>query len=287
MSKYTTEVRYICEEAAGLTESVGFNSINSILSDETLDKIFDFFFPIFDEAYRHPLERKILKHYYTREIGQETVGLWKLRMETKLNEIMPYYNKLYESELLEFNPLYDVNYKVDHKGKGSHTDARTENRMMNETGSQTQAASSNENSKDNTKGNTSNTTAGNTNSTDIMSDTPQGGLNGVFGVGDAQYATTARNNQQQNNSVNATNTNTTNDNETQRTSNAINADTRKNEELANVGSVGSTTDDYIREVVGKQGSQSFSSMIVEFRKTFLKIDEMLIKDLSPLFFGLW
>lgn len=111
MSHYTTEVRYICENYAGLTESVDFESVAEVI-EKSRAKIFSFDFPIFDETYRSVLETKILKHYYTREIGFETVGLWKLKLDTKLNEIMPYYNKLYSSELLEFNPLYDVDYHV-------------------------------------------------------------------------------------------------------------------------------------------------------------------------------
>ena len=107
MSKYTTEVRYICETLAGLSESVGYADIEQVIKN-CLPKVFDFNFPIFDESYRSVLETKILRHYYTREIGLETVGLWKLKLSTKLNEIMPYYNKLYKSELIEFNPLYDV-----------------------------------------------------------------------------------------------------------------------------------------------------------------------------------
>ena len=31
MSKYTTEVRFICETAAGLSESVGFSDVESVL----------------------------------------------------------------------------------------------------------------------------------------------------------------------------------------------------------------------------------------------------------------
>ena len=104
MSKYTTEVRYICE-----THGVGKN-VDEIISSSA-PKIFDFNFPIFDESYRSVLCCKILKHYYTREIAHETVGLWKLRLNTVLNEVMPYYNQLYKSELLQFNPLYDVDYK--------------------------------------------------------------------------------------------------------------------------------------------------------------------------------
>ena len=114
MSKYTTEVRFICETEAGYTESKGFNSIDSIL-DIAAPKIFNFDFPIFDENYRLPLEKKILRHY-TREISEETVGLWKLRLQDRLCMIMPYYNKLYQSELLQFNPLYDVDVTRTHEG---------------------------------------------------------------------------------------------------------------------------------------------------------------------------
>ena len=111
MSRFTTEVRYICEVSAGLDKSVGFNNVDDILNIAA-PKIFDFDFPIYDEDYRLPLEKNILRHYYTREIGEETVGLWKLRLNAKLNEIMPYYNELYKSTLLNFNPLYDVNYET-------------------------------------------------------------------------------------------------------------------------------------------------------------------------------
>ena len=71
MSKYTTEVRYLCEHASGLEESVGYNSVNTVITN-AIPHIFDFDFPIFDETYRSILERKILKHYYTREICEES-----------------------------------------------------------------------------------------------------------------------------------------------------------------------------------------------------------------------
>lgn len=115
MSKYTTEVRYICETYAGLKESVGGSKVDEII-ELAIPKVFDFEFPMFDEKYRKVLCKKILKHYYTREISEETVGLWKLRLNTRLNEIMPYYNQLYESALLEFNPLYDVEMVTTNKG---------------------------------------------------------------------------------------------------------------------------------------------------------------------------
>lgn len=128
MSKYTTELRFICESYSGLLESTGYANIGEVI-ESARSKVFDFAYPIFDEAYRSVLETKILRHYYTREIGAESVGLWKHWLNTKLNEIMPYYNKLYKSELLEFNPMYDVDVSKEYtlKKDGTSTGSDSSN----------------------------------------------------------------------------------------------------------------------------------------------------------------
>ena len=109
MSKYTTEVRFICENLSGLSESADGARVEEIISSAR-SKIFDFDYPIFDEDYKEVLEFKILWHYYTREIGLETYGLWKMKLRDKMQIMMPYYNKLYESELIEFNPMWTTDY---------------------------------------------------------------------------------------------------------------------------------------------------------------------------------
>lgn len=124
MSMYTTELRYICESYAGLTESAGYNNIENVIK-KALPKIFDFDFPIFDEDYRTVIETKIIKHYYTREISEETVGLWKLRLNTKMNEIMPYYNQLYKAWSVDFNPLYDTDISTEHTLDNESTQTTT------------------------------------------------------------------------------------------------------------------------------------------------------------------
>lgn len=148
MSKYTTEVRFICEATAGYDMSQEYSKITDVIN-QSWRNIFDFDFPIYDEEYREVLCKKILMHYYTREIGLETVALWKLKLRTKLNEIMPYYNQLYKSAMLEFNPLYDADYVKEHKGKDSGS------------------------------GNTQATSNNNSNNWQAYSDTPQGTLRNV------------------------------------------------------------------------------------------------------------
>lgn len=124
MSKYTTEVRFICEQKAGLSESKGSNDIETIL-DNSWDKIFTMPVTFWDTSYKEVLCKKILRHYYLREIGAETVGIWLLWMNRKLDEIMPYYNKLYESAEIQFNPMNDVNLTVTHIGSGQGSNSGT------------------------------------------------------------------------------------------------------------------------------------------------------------------
>lgn len=134
MSKYTTEVRFICEQKAGLNSSAGFESVDEIL-EKSWDKILTTKCTIFDEEYRKPLFKKILKHYYTREIGAETVGLWQLWINRDLEEKLPYYNQLYSSTLLEFNPFNDVDLTTKENRTGKNTGNTTSSNTQTNSGS--------------------------------------------------------------------------------------------------------------------------------------------------------
>lgn len=253
MSKYTTEVRFICENSAGLSESEGADNVDSIL-DKCWNKVFNFDFPIFDENYRQVLCRKILKHYYTREIAHETVGRWKLALNAKLNEIMPYYNQLYKSELLEFNPFYDVDLTRSREGSG------TSNRTSNNT----------ETNSGTSKNVSSGSGTSNTDTLNRFSDTPQNSMD-TQGIADSVPLTTVT-------KVNEDNT-TTNESTDTLTRN----DTKTGNGTENINN----TDKYIETVKGKQGTENYSSLLKKFRETFLNIDMMIIEDCSDCFFTLW
>lgn len=127
MSNYTTQVRYICESYAGLVNSVGADDVNKVV-EAAAPKIF-MDFPIWDENYRLTLETKILKHFYLREIAHETVGLWRLRLDTYMNELMPVYNKMYAAVSQEFNPLFDVDITRTHDGESTDSNTSTGNSL--------------------------------------------------------------------------------------------------------------------------------------------------------------
>lgn len=218
MSKYTTQLRFICESILDLNESTKANGVTELI-EKIWDKVFTFDFPIFDEAYRKELCVKILRHYWTREIGQETYGAWKIRLETKLCDIMPYYNQLYKSELLEFNPMFDV----DLTRSGDRTNV----------------------------GEVTGTDTGESKTTDLFSDTPQ---NGLRDVESGEYLTSANVN---------------------------------NNDYSNRNNTNSNSQESFWEKVQGRSSRSGSRALIEFRKTFLNIDMLVIEELEPLFMQLW
>lgn len=126
MSSYTTELRYICESLAGYDRSKGYMSIDEIL-DKSWNKIFPPSFEAFEESYTPVLAKKILKYYYTREIGSETFGLFQLRLDAKLSVIMPYYNKIYSAFAKDYDILHDVDVTAKHtkSTKGDNTTGTT------------------------------------------------------------------------------------------------------------------------------------------------------------------
>lgn len=85
-------------------------------------------YPIFAEEYREYLNQKIIDHFYFREIGQETPDRFNFFLKRKMNEIMPYYNELYKSQLIEFDPMATEFFR---QGTDSKRDRRFESQSKN------------------------------------------------------------------------------------------------------------------------------------------------------------
>lgn len=312
LSKYTTEVRYICETEAGLTESVGYSKVDEVLN-KSWDKIFDGGdWEIYDEEYRPILCKKILKHFYTREIGAETAGLWKLWLNQRMAEIMPYYNQLYKSTLLEFNPLYDTDYKTEgnrktdegeQSGRETNSDyTRTDNLQNKRTDNlnskridkleANKTYNSEQTRTDNLHENTSGTRY------DLYSDTPQGALTGVESetyltnarkitdTGTRDNTGTQKTETNGNDLLSNTGSQDINNTGTQTIENTGNVN-NKGKDTENTIRVMNNTQDYLEHVVGKRGTQSYAKMIMELRDSFINIDMMIIDELNDLFFNLW
>lgn len=72
--------------------------------------IFDFDYPTFNEDLKKEFEKCFIDHFYFDEIGSESVGRFKWLLKSKLNLIMPRYNKIFSTQLLDQRILdnYDI-----------------------------------------------------------------------------------------------------------------------------------------------------------------------------------
>jgi hypothetical protein len=233
MSRYTIELRYLIEGNYDLG-----------LKD----------YPIFDESYREQLNNKIIQHYYFREIGFETEALFKNRLNQKMNEIMPYYNQMYESSKLKIDPLSTIDLEEVFSRKSKTTGEGTSS----------------------TSGTGNNTN--NFNSTDT---TDYGKISKFSDIAQAQttpneilndkYLTSATVDDGQDKNTN-TGTNTS---QTESTTSGTSTDERNLDE------------DTTLTRKGNNGTASESELLNMYRETFLNIDMMIIDDLDELFLGIW
>ena len=76
------------------------------LAKATREKIFDFDYPLSSKVNKEDFECQILNHFIMRRIGQETFTAFQLFLENKLNEILPYYNIMFDS-LADYNLFND------------------------------------------------------------------------------------------------------------------------------------------------------------------------------------
>lgn len=211
-------------------------------------------YPIFNENHRAELNRKIIEHYYFREIGVETPGLFKRFLNRKMWEIMPYYNKMFETELLEFDPLDTFNI-TESTTRDSHSTGNT--------GGESDSTGATANSGYYTD-------TGSASGKDVSSDTPQG----MLSIGDIESNTYASNADIYENST-----------ENRRDDNTRTDTTTHSESSAN-------SETWLNDVVektrkGKDGAKSYAQLIDEYRKIILNIDLLIIDELNPLFMGCW
>lgn len=116
MSKYTTELRKVIEDRGEeevrswfmqyeLTDYLTQDEINIIMERGTWNK--------------EKLAQKIIDHYYMREIGFETVGLFKHQVKVAMQEIMEEKLPLIYSASIEYDPLVNVDFVEEYTGQNA------------------------------------------------------------------------------------------------------------------------------------------------------------------------
>lgn len=226
--------------------------------EEGRKKLFNFEYPIFDQEYKAVFETNFIRNFFMREIGFETEDLFKFQLETWLLINMPYFNKMYESELIKFDPL--VNSEMNNEwSRTKETDGSQDT---------TQDSTIDRTNKQNTSGTNTedrfNRTLENDTPDSRLSITSTDGQGGVI-----QYASRI----------------TESDDKNQTNSN-ININSSSTDVGKNTGNTKTTvtdTESYLQNRTGKIGSVSYSKMLMEYRQSLLRIEKQIFDEMNKLF----
>ena len=215
---------------------------------QTNFELFDFEYKFDDLSFKEEIEQAVIDYFYFYEIGQETADRFKHKFKTKWTRIIGYYNKLHNTTLLSYNPL--INYSM--------TEALEELQNTNTNQSTTN------NSESTGTSDLNNTTTNNLTQVDesVTSDYPQQSIS----VGD--YLNGATNSNQ-------TNTGTVNNEGL----------TSSKDNLKQDGTLGASTDNkrnYEKTIEGITGI-TYQDLIQKERDNLIRITNMIINDLKPLF----
>jgi hypothetical protein len=207
-------------------------------------KLFDFDYQFDDQTFKAQLEQTITDYFYDYEIGHETPDMFKRKFKARWQRIMPYYNKLYNSTLLDYNPL--TNQKLTETLDQTLTNNLTEATDMSLGVIGT---------------NTTTTSGGNDVTLDTKtSDYPQQPIAGSdYAAGETNQTTHSTIDSTDTTNVNSTNTN-----------------------RGTVTNEGTVTTDYSKVIEGITGF-TYPDLIQKHRDVLIRINDRIIEEMKPCF----
>lgn len=275
MADYTVQVRTILEhyykQANPLLHPWEISNIKpKVMCQMMYSNVFDFDFPQLASMSKQDLCSMILMHYYTREIGLETVGLWKQFLETRMNEIMPYYVELEATKISLADAMETRNLSEITERNGDENRDSTRNNLT-DANSTVAFKGSRVDDRDGTSNESSAYKGKN-----LFSDTPQ---NGLQNVEDETYLTNATlDENSSNDSKSFRETNVSENDSSQQGHNELNENVSENENKNYNETLNKT-------YKGFDGNKV--ETLMAYRKSIMQIPRMIINDLADLFMGVY
>lgn len=203
------------------------------------------------------------------------MGSFKFNLDEYLNLNMPYWNKMFLSNLEEFPIFDDMDYTIDEKQKLLNEIDTNIKANRDESKNQTKQVDQTDNRNKNTR---------DTGTTDSFSrntytDTPQKDLkiasNGD-GTGVINYATNITEDLSKE-TTSSTGVETNNDKTNQNTrSNASEKETKNTD----INKDQNQTKDTITRYKGKKGSTDYADLLEKYRKSVLRIEKMIFREMN-------
>ena len=283
MAKYTYQLRDVCESMLDHDKFVEYKDVNDVIDAVYMDlfsvsynnltqfpadsnfQYSQFVYAFFSENGNDPIAKSVLRHFYTREISAETVGLWKLWLNKKVIKIAPKYEAWFntfsgaDESITEYTFRNFGKHKEYLDGSTYETEDRSD-RTFHETGNGSvdndDTMHETANKQDNTK------TAGDT--------YPQENLSGA-----EDYMNLA---QKGNSSISNTNDSTSTHDELYTYGND------SGYENTDEGD-GVKQHDYTLNVSGVKGG--YGEAIKRFKESIVDVEDLIINEFKDLFINLW
>jgi hypothetical protein len=289
MASYTMELNEV------LATLLVFDGVDvSVMDTKTLieegrKKLFDFEYDIFDTNYKAVWETNFIRNFFMREIGFETEDLFKFQLESWLRINMPYFNKMFQSELLDFDPLVNSDMKTDTTTNKNSDSTLNVSSTSDNTKTNHQKIDGTENQ--NVNGTDNQTVNGTQNDTtftrELENNTPDTRLaiTTLDGAGVIEYASSITENtgKGSNTTTNDVDRTMTNDIDTT-TSNTVDGNNTDKTTLT-----GETTNNitdvetYVSSRTGKVGAVTYSQMLIEYRQSLVRIENRMFAEMQQLF----
>lgn len=119
---------------------INFNNQNPYsiheLSKQASSKVFNFNYPLSSKVNKQEFEESILNNFINRRLGYETFTLFQIKLKTKMNEIMPTYNKMFDV-LDDWNIFADGEKETKDSTNIRNTISNTTNELTTESSTST------------------------------------------------------------------------------------------------------------------------------------------------------
>lgn len=280
MAKYTIELRKVCEY---------FNrsEVEGWFKDYEL---FDFLTPLQIQTIeshgvwnKDKLAKKIVDHYWMREIGLETPALFAHYAKVKMNEIMESKLPLIYSAAIEYDPLVNVDY-TETFNRNIAREGSVSN-ILNSDSSGSSSSNSSNSINSSTSGSSNSSSTQNSSSYDINNETPQT-LITKQNLDSGIYASSTNQNDVSTSISDSTSNSSTSNSSSSGTVGASNSSSL--ETTSNSQDEQNTNESYTKKVKGNSGvSATAQKMIVQYRENIIAIDKDIIEELDSLFMGLY
>ena len=266
--------------------------------EQAQKKLFSFDYPFYDPNLKDEFELQFIRHFYMREIGFESLALFKLKLEDYLHLNHDKWKRLYDALSKDFNPLYDYdlnlsrNENEDETTDNSIDEDVSENNTLEQDKKKDTTSNSIDDSTTNETGNINRTQNQTNFNRDLASTTPDERItisnDNVIEYADNVFESDGKNTDSE---ITGTTLEGTRHNESNNTQNQTELNTDTESKIKNRQQLDNEIRNLLKEVnerkQGLVGQKSYTQRVQEYVDNYQSINHQMFHDMNTLFLQLY